>query len=86
MGFLVDLATHIKTWANDKFQTALPTPVGQSGKVVSSDGTSYVLTAAPTALSEFTNDLTAYYLKAETYTQTEINSMIGDVETLLAAL
>ena len=40
----------------------------------------------PSALSGFINDLTAYYSKTETYTQTEINSMIGDIETLLAAL
>lgn len=31
----------------------------------------------PTALSGFTNDLTAYYLKTETYTQTEINSYLS---------
>ena len=46
----------------------------------------------PTALSQFTNDenfidntvnnLANYYLKTETYTQTEINNLIGQIATL----
>lgn len=55
MGFLTDLATHIKTWANGRFQTLLPTPAGNSGKVLTSDGTDYVLsTASSGGLTNFT--------------------------------
>lgn len=46
----------------------------------------------PTALSAFTNDegfidntvnnLTNYYLKTETYTQTEVNNLIGQIKTI----
>lgn len=75
MGFLTDLAAHIKTWANGRFQTLLPTPVGNNGKVLSSDGTNYVLTT-PTggsstesfsgALTTLTLDLSTYgYFKIE---------------------
>lgn len=69
MGFLTDLATHIKTWANGRFQTLLPTPVGNNGKVLSSDGTNYVLTT-PTGGSStesFSGALTTLTLDLSTY-------------------
>lgn len=59
MGFLTDLATHIKTWANGRFQTLLPTPAGNNGKVLSSDGTNYILsTISSGGLTNFTETRT----------------------------
>lgn len=43
MSFLTELATHIKDWANGKFQSVLPTPVGNAGKALVSDGTTFIL-------------------------------------------
>lgn len=59
MGFLTDLATHIKTWANGRFQLALPTPVGNSGKVVSSNGTTFVLSTPGNPVETFATPVTS---------------------------
>lgn len=69
MGFLTDLATHIKTWANGKFQTALPTPVGNNGKVVSSNGTTFVLTtpSSGSSVESFSGALTTLTLALTDY-------------------
>lgn len=69
MGFLTDLATHIKTWANSRFQLALPTPVGNTGKVVSSNGTTFVLTTPTSggAVETFSGTLTTLTLDLSTF-------------------
>lgn len=54
MGFLTDLATHIKTWF-------------------------YTKTQVNSLMADKAN-------VADVYTRTEINNMIGDIETLLADL
>lgn len=59
MSFITDLATHVKTWANTKFQTKLPDPAGNSGKVVSSDGTNYVLSTVSGGAESFSLGLTS---------------------------
>ena len=69
--------------------TALPI----SEKAVNIDLTDYALSSdVPTATSDLTNDsgfvtqavnnLTNYYLKTETYTKTEVDNLIGQLETI----
>ena len=69
--------------------TALPI----SEKAVNIDLTNYALSSdVPTATSDLTNDsgfvtqavndLTNYYLKTETYTKTEVDNIIGQLETI----
>lgn len=59
---------------------------------VATSGSYNDLSNKPTALSSFTNDqgfitssvnnLTNYYLKSETYTKTEVNTLIGQISTI----
>lgn len=69
--------------------TALPI----SEKAVNIDLTDYALSSdVPTATSDLTNDsgfvtqavnnLVNYYLKTETYTKTEVDNLIGQIETI----
>ena len=69
--------------------TALPI----SDKAVNIDLSSYALASdIPTAVSDLTNDsgfvtqtvnnLTNYYTKSETYTQTEVDNLIGQLEAI----
>ena len=69
MAYLTDLATKIKTWANNKFQV----------KLVS--GTNIKTINSISLLGSENINLNTIY-----YTKTEIDTKIGDIETLLSEI
>lgn len=49
-----------------------------SGRVTTLEGAGYI--------TKNVNDLTNYYLKTEVYNKTEIDTLVGDIESLLASI
>ena len=93
----IDKDVHANSAAIEAIEQMIPAQTSSSNKLVDKDSLAPVATTGsyndlsdkPDLSSFITNsvdDLVNYYLKSETYTKTEVDNKIGDIETLLATI